>query len=147
MDRNLDAIFRQSKLTAWMPDSEPLLIRTVIEGGVLMGPFLLFALIWIGTTLRYFFRQDRSLKHLVSLLIFPLGFGLLGLAQWSLQWHGVHQGMAISGYPDEMQYLEKAVRIGRTTLVVLSTAGISLLTTAVGFAFLLHDPDQGGRAK
>ena len=129
-----------------MPDPEPSLTRTVIEGGVLMGPFLLFALIWIGTTLRYFFRRNRSVKHLVSLLIFPLGFGLLGLGQWVFHWHAVHQGMEISGYPDEMIYIEKAVRIGQTTLVVLSTAGISLLTTAAGFAFPLHDPNQGGPA-
>lgn len=125
-----------------MPDPEPSLTRTVIEGGVLMGPFLLFALIWIGTTLAYFFRRNRSVKHLVSLLIFPLGFGLLALGQWVFHWHAVHLGMALSGYPDEMQYIEKAVRIGRTTLVVLSTAGISLVTAAIAFAFPLHDPNR-----
>jgi len=125
-----------------MADPEPSLTRTVIEGGILMGPFLLFSLIWIGTTLAYFFRRNRSVKHLVSLLVFPLGFGLLALGQWVFRWHGVHLGMALSGYPDEMQYIEKAVRIGRTTLVVLSTAGISLLTAAIAFAFPLHDPNR-----
>jgi hypothetical protein len=122
-----------------MPDAEPSLIRTVVEGGVLMGPFLLIAMIWIGTTLRFFCRRERTLKQLVALLVFPLGFGLLSFAQWSLRWHGVHQWMAISGYPDEIQYIENAVRIGRTTLVVLSTACLSLLTAAVAFAFPLND--------
>jgi hypothetical protein len=129
-----------------MPEPEPSLIRTVIEGGVLMGPFVLFALLWIVTTLAYYFRRNRSVKHLVSLLVFPLGFGLLGLGQWVFHWHAVHLGMALSGYPDEMQYIEKAVRIGRTTLVVLSAAGISFLTTAIGFAFPLHDPNRVGPA-
>lgn len=48
-----------------MPETDPSLTRTVIAGGVLMGPFLLFALIGIGTTLCYFFRRNRSVKHLV----------------------------------------------------------------------------------
>lgn len=142
MTGEIDGVLLRSKLAGEMPDSEPSLIRTVVEGGVLMGPFLLLLLIWICTTLRYFLRCGRTLKQLVALLVFPLGFGLLGFAQWSLQWHGVHQAMAISGYPDEVQYIEKAVRIGRTTLVVLSTAGISLLSAAVAFAFPLHDPNQ-----
>lgn len=110
-----------------MPHPDPTITQAVVQGGVLMGPYLLLVLIWIGTTASFFIRKSRSVKHLLSLLIFPIGFGLFAIGQWALQWHFFYQEMIISGYPSETRYIDNALRIGRSTLVIVSTSGLSLV--------------------
>ena len=99
-----------------------------MDGGILMGPFLLLVLLWGGSTLKYFSSGRRSRKMLFLLAAFPLGFGHLAIANWALHWHAVYREFGISGAMDPVIYSQTSLMISRSTLVVVSTAGFSLVS-------------------
>ena len=122
-----------------MPDPEPSLPKIIIEGGIFMGPFLILSIVWVGATISFYLRKNRSLKHLIALALFPMGFGLLAAAHWSAHWPKIQMEMFVTaGYP-----FDDPVRLGRSTLVVVSVGGLSLLSAAVALAFPLKNHKQG----
>jgi hypothetical protein len=100
-----------------------------------MGPFLLIVLLWIGSTLAFSFRRKRTLKHLASLFLFPLAFGILAVGHWALHWNVMYEEMERSGFQDELQHIQWVLVVTRSTFMVVIAAAVSLITTA--FMFLL----------
>lgn len=118
-----------------MPASDTSLIKIVSEGGILMGPLLLIVLTWVSYTMAFILNRNRSLKSLISLLLFPLAFGLLAVAHWFLYSHTLFLEMERSGYPEIMQYIRHGLVVTRSGIVILACGGTSLIVT--GLLFML----------
>ena len=116
------------------------IINIVSDGGILMGPFLVMAIAWITSTVRYILNKRRKLKSLVALLLFPLAFGILAIAHWLLHLHTQFKEMEISGYPDVMEHIQNGLVLTRSGLVMVATGGISLVVT--GLMFILPTREE-----
>lgn len=116
-----------------MPPNNPSLVKIVLDGGVVMGPFLLITLFWIGCTLRFILNKQRTFKGLVALLMFPLAFEFLALFHWFLHWHAQYKEVELSGFPDQMVYIQNGLVVTRSSLVIAGTGGLSFVVSALMF--------------
>lgn len=118
-----------------MPDSSPSLFKIVSDGGVLMGPFLVVAFVWIVCTVRYVLTKDRSPKALAGLLLFPIAFGLLAVFHGYLHAHAQLKAMERSGFPDALEAIRNGLVVTRSGMVIAACGCVSGIVT--GLLFLL----------
>ena len=109
----------------------------VMEGGVLMGPFLFLVLLWVVVGILYLGKGRKTLTWILGLFAFPIAFGLLAIANWAS-----HQTTIL--YLSLMRKLhpEEIVSLGfvctRSTLLICIVAGLSLLSSVL--TMLLPNP-------
>lgn len=110
-----------------MPEHPPTIWQAIVQGGILMGPFLILTLAWIGLTLRHALGGHKR-RSPSPLLGFPVAFGLLALANITLNLKRVYVEVWNTGETEPMQYAISGVICVRATLAVLAVAGASLLS-------------------
>lgn len=112
----------------------------IFTGG---GPLMLVVVLWllIGLLFSYLIVTEKLNRSRSVLLIFPLGFLVLAVTQWVLQWHYYFTDFLETGSVDPMWYAENSLRISRSTLMICGVAGLSLLALAV---LLLVRPKPSG---
>jgi hypothetical protein len=110
-----------------MPEHPPTIWQSIVQGGVLMGPFLILTLVWIGLSLRYACGGCKR-RSASPLLGFPVAFGLLAIANITLNLKRVYVEVWNTGETESMQYALAGVICVRATLAVLTVAGASLLS-------------------
>ena len=109
---------------------DPSLFRIFHDG----GPLMLVALVWMFLFLlvSILIFVGRLKKSRWTLMIFPLGFGILALSYFVMQWHFHFKHFQQHGPPDPVEYVENSLRITRATLMICSAAGFSFVVTVLG---------------
>jgi hypothetical protein len=102
----------------------------IFTGG---GPLMLVVVLWllIALLFSYLIFTEKLNRSRSVLLIFPLGFLVLAVTQWVLQWHFHFTEFLVTGSVDPMVYAENSLRISRSTLMICWAAGLSLLAVFV----------------
>lgn len=137
--RPLQSILPASPPGPMSPNS-PSLVKTVLDGGILMGPFLLMILLWIACTIRFAIGRGRTIKGLVGLMLFPVAFGVMTLAHGAFHWNKMYEAMEASGYPDATQHIQSVLIVSRSCVVMVSVAGLSLASATAMFMLPLAKP-------
>ena len=90
---------------------------------------MLIALLWLFlcVVLSLLDFTGRLNKPSSLLLIFPIGFGLLAITQFVIQWHFHFRRFEEFGAPDPMVYVQDALGSTRSTLMICAAAGVSFI--------------------
>jgi hypothetical protein len=130
-----------------MPPSNPSLVKIILDGGIMMVPFILLVIAWIVLTIRFVVMRPRTTMGLVRLILFPLAFGILAIAHWAFHWNMIYEEMEMAGWPHVVQHTQRVLVISRSCLAIVSVAGLSLLSVVGMSALRLEEKNPTNKAQ